>query len=235
MAKMPKKRKNPPRKEHTAEFENHPLAGLKKLLPAPAGAPPKPTPPKRAKAEPTNEEELFRSAVGGVQPLSPQHSPLPPPPRIKPPAPLGNREAEEVMQTLQDLVNGEAPFSIHETDQAIEGMAEGLDQRIMHKLRSGEFAVQDHLDLHGRTRDEAQELVRQFLLNSLAHSKRCVLIIHGQGHGSRDHIPVLKNALRAWFTRGSIGKRILAFTTARPCDGGAGAVYVLLRKPKARP
>jgi DNA-nicking Smr family endonuclease len=245
MAKMPKKRKSPPRKEHTAEFENHPLAGLKKLLPAHAAKPhaakphaakpPKPAPPRRAKAEPSNDEELFLAAVGGAHPLNLQNFLLPPPPRIKPPASLGNREAEEVMQTLQDLVNGEAPFSIHETEQAIEGTAEGLDPRIVHKLRSGEFAVQDHLDLHGRTRDEAQELVRQFLLNSLAQSKRCVLIIHGRGHGSKDHIPVLKNALRAWFTRGSIGKRILAFTTARPCDGGAGAVYVLLRKPKAQP
>jgi DNA-nicking Smr family endonuclease len=242
MTKKSKKHKGSTRKPATSEFENHPLAGLKKLLPtrAPASVPSKPIRPKRVKAEPSNDEELFISAVGGVQPLDPRpshthHSSLPPPPRIKPPASITNREAEEVMQTLQDLVDGEAPFSIHETDQAIEGAAEGLDPRIVHKLRLGEFAIQGHLDLHGRTRDEAQELVRQFLLKSLAQGQRCVLIIHGQGHGSRDHIPVLKNALRAWFTRGSIGKRILAFTTARPCDGGAGAVYVLLRKPKARP
>jgi len=68
----------------------------------------------------------------------------------------------------------------------------------------------------------------------MAQDKRCVLIIHGRGHGSKDHIPVLKNALKSWFTRRALRKKILAFTTARSCDGGAGAVYVLLKKFRSR-
>lgn len=60
--------------------------------------------------------------------------------------------------------------------------------------------------------------------------RRCVLLIHGRGLNSPDRVPVLKNALVGWLTRGRLAKRVLAFATARPVDGGAGALYVLLRK-----
>jgi DNA-nicking Smr family endonuclease len=57
-----------------------------------------------------------------------------------------------------------------------------------------------------------------------------VLIVPGRGQHSRDQVPVLKEKLRAWLCRGRIGRAVLAFTSARPVDGGTGAVYVLLRR-----
>ena len=60
--------------------------------------------------------------------------------------------------------------------------------------------------------------------------KRCVLIVHGRGLNSPDQIPVLKESLRVWLGQKRTGKTVLAFATARPQDGGAGAVYVLLRR-----
>ena len=57
-----------------------------------------------------------------------------------------------------------------------------------------------------------------------------MLIVHGRGLHSKDQIPVLKDALRSWLERGPVARAVLAFTTARPHDGGAGAVYVLLRR-----
>ena len=90
--------------------------------------------------------------------------------------------------------------------------------------------VSAHLDLHGKTRTEARALVEQFIGTARTDGKRCVLIVHGRGLHSKDHIPVLKEALALWLTRGRISRSVLAFCTARPCDGGLGAVYVLLRK-----
>jgi len=159
---------------------------------------------------------------------------LPPEPRIKSSLTSEEREETEVMQALRDLVEGEAPLSIHQTDEAIEGAVAGLDPRIMSKLRRGEFSVQDHLDLHGNTREEARAKVESFLLNAIAQGKRCVLIIHGRGHGSKDHIPVLKNALKTWLERRALRKKILAFSTAQAFDGGGGAVYVLLKTHRPR-
>ena len=59
---------------------------------------------------------------------------------------------------------------------------------------------------------------------------RCVLIVHGRGLHSKDQVPVLKAQLKTWLNQKRIGQMVLAFATARPQDGGAGAVYVLLRR-----
>ena len=65
---------------------------------------------------------------------------------------------------------------------------------------------------------------------------RCVLVVHGRGLNSKDQIPVLKEHMKSWLARGRTGRHVLAFTSARQHDGGAGALYVLLRRDrKARP
>jgi DNA-nicking Smr family endonuclease len=45
-----------------------------------------------------------------------------------------------------------------------------------------------------------------------------------------DQIPVLKRQLTGWLARGHWSRLVLAFTSARPYDGGVGALYVLLRR-----
>jgi DNA-nicking Smr family endonuclease len=222
------RRKKPP--PHPKKFINRPLsdlADLKQDLPTEEAPPPKQAPPEPKKED---EEELFARAMSGVAPIADRREELPPEPRAGKATTVEEREEEEVMQALQDLVDGERPLSIHETDEAIEGAIEGLDPRILRKLRNGEFSVQDHLDLHGMTRDQAREQVEMFLQKAILQRKRCVLIIHGRGLGSKDRVPVLKNALGNWFTRRALKKKILAFTTAKEYDGGGGAMYVLLRK-----
>ena len=131
---------------------------------------------------------------------------------------------------LSDLVAGDGTLDVADTDEYIEGLAPGVDRRILGRLRRGEFSVQAHLDLHGMLQDPARHAVRRFLVDARARGLRCVLVIHGRGKNSRDKEPVLKKALVRWLSRGGLGKQILAFCTARPTDGGAGAVYVLLRR-----
>jgi DNA-nicking Smr family endonuclease len=131
---------------------------------------------------------------------------------------------------LADLVEGAGAFDISATDEYIEGLGPGIDKRLLRKLRAGDYAVQAHLDLHGFTSEDARVEVEKFLVAARRDGRRCVLIIHGRGHGSKEGIPVLKERLKVWLTRGRIGHGVLAFCTARPTDGGAGAVYVLLRK-----
>ncbi len=90
--------------------------------------------------------------------------------------------------------------------------------------------MQGVIDLHGLTRQEARELLPRFISRSRAQRRRCVLIVHGRGLNSKDQIPVLKESLKVWLSRGTLSRSVLAFCTARPNDGGAGAVYALLRK-----
>ncbi len=172
--------------------------------------------------------------MAGVEPLDGGPGLVRPEPRLTPRPSREAQEAAEVQAALSELVAGERPLSIHETDQAISGLAEGADPRLLRRLQRGEFSIQDHLDLHGLSRQEAKPEVDRFISQSLAADKRCVLIIHGRGHGSKDKIPVLKQALGSWLVRSALRKHILAFSTARACDGGAGAVSVLLRRSHRR-
>jgi len=136
----------------------------------------------------------------------------------------------DALRELEALVSGEAPFDIADSDEFIEGRVSGLDPAVVRKLRRGEFSVQGHLDLHGQSRAEAKDEVDRFLRRSREQGKRCVLLVHGRGLHSKDQVPVLKDALRTWLATARFGRHVLAFATARPQDGGAGAVYVLLRR-----
>jgi DNA-nicking Smr family endonuclease len=136
----------------------------------------------------------------------------------------------EVLAELADLVAGEAPFDVSDSDEYIEGIARGVDRALLGRLRAGEFAVQGHVDLHGMTKDQAHQRVRRFVSDCRRSGWRCVLIVHGRGQHSKDQIPVLKQAVRSWLERGPLARHVLAFSTARPRDGGAGALYVLLRR-----
>jgi DNA-nicking Smr family endonuclease len=142
------------------------------------------------------------------------------------PAPDAEREA---IAHLRGLVKGAIELDITFSDEYIEGSVKGFSRKLMRRLKRGEFPVQDYTDLHGLTRREAKETVKDFLLRSHKRGLRCVLIVHGRGLNSPDSFPVLKEGLPVWLGRGSVRKIVLAFATARPYDGGTGAIYVLLR------
>lgn len=184
--------------------------------------------PKKSVEEP--QSELAR-AMQDVQPLHPDPRGLSGP---KPPPTVDqlifDDEDAEVVAELSRLVEGETIFDITATDEFIEGSVAGLPRRVLQRLKRGDFAFSAHLDLHGLTRDEARDRVQKFIVDSQRRQERCVLIVHGRGNNSKDGIPVLKTLLSSWLNRGSIGRNVLAFCTARPHDGGAGAMYVLIRK-----
>jgi DNA-nicking Smr family endonuclease len=177
------------------------------------------------------EDDMFREAMAGVEPLkSTRVNPRQPGPLSRPiRRPLLEGELEAYAQ-LVDLVSGEGCFDIQYTDEYIEGAIVGADSALLPKLRRGDFSIQAHLDLHGMTAAEARQAVERFILNSVIKGLRCVLIIHGRGLNSQDQIPILKERMRSWLKRGRLKHLVLAFATAQPCDGGAGALYVLLRK-----
>jgi DNA-nicking Smr family endonuclease len=214
---------------------NNPFGGVKlPKAPAPPPAPkadPTPEPPRRQPE--LSEEELWSVAVDGAKPLSDRSG------RIKPgPQPLSVPIAEldpdlEAYDELRALVTGEVPFDIADSDEFIEGHSRGLDPRVIRKLRKGEFAVQAHVDLHGLLKDEAKAALEAFLARSRQDGKRCVLVVHGRGLHSKDQVPVLKEALKRWMHTARFARHVLGFCSARPHDGGTGAMYLLLRKVNA--
>jgi DNA-nicking Smr family endonuclease len=179
------------------------------------------------------EDTLFREAMAGVEPLQSKRVKARVPGPLSKPSrrPLLEGELEAYAQ-LVDLVSGEGRFDIEYTDEYIEGAVVGADPDLLTKLRRGDFSIQAHFDLHGMTTSEAREAVERFILSSVIKGLRCVLIIHGRGLNSRDQIPILKERMSSWLKRGRLKQMVLAFATAQPCDGGAGALYVFLRKCK---
>jgi DNA-nicking Smr family endonuclease len=177
-----------------------------------------------------DEAALFRELVGEVRPVGAgvPRAP-PPPPRTAEDLSIPTEEAESLAR-LAELVSGEGPFDLADSDEFIEGAVHGLDERVLRKLRTGAFSFQAHVDLHGLTKDQAKSRLEQFIQQSRVAGKRCVLVVHGRGRHSKDRISVLKQSVQAWLSYGRAAKHVLAFCSARPQDGGTGAVYVLLRR-----
>lgn len=131
---------------------------------------------------------------------------------------------------LEKIINGTAPFDITFTDEFVEGAIKGIDKRILYKLKNGDFSYQKYIDLHGTTIEEAKEILRRFINKCRLEGIRTILIIHGRGKNSKNKVPVLKQKVIEWLSKGGLRKNVIAFCSARPCDGGTGATYVLLKK-----
>ncbi len=172
-----------------------------------------------------NDEDrrLFREAMADVRRLRDQQHVAGDWPRPKP-VPK-QRAADEAAVVSELLVHDIDPVTM-ETGEELLFARPGVQRRVMRKLRRGQYTVQDELDLHGMTVPVARDAVQQFIAESRALDRRCVRIIHGKGNRSSNRGPVLKGKLDRWLRQWD---EIIAFSSARPIDGGTGAVYVLLR------
>lgn len=188
---------------------------------------------KNEKAVQSDEDRLFFEAMTDVAPISKgNRTIIKAPDKTLRPAHSPKNEDLEVMAHLSDLISGAAEMDITFSDEYMEGSVKGIDPRLMQQLKDGLFPIQDHVDLHRLTREAAEIRIRDFLIQSHGRGLRCVLIVHGKGMNSENHIPVLKQRMPQWLSRGPVRKMILAFCTARAYDGGTGAIYVLLKRSK---
>jgi DNA-nicking Smr family endonuclease len=190
--------------------------------------------PQSPVAAPATEDDLFARAMDGVARFDSAARD-----RVDGPTPAATprrvvTEEAEALAALSDIVNGDAPFDIAETREYVEGHVLGLDPRLVRRLRRGDFAWQAYLDLHGMTAVPAHDAVEAFIIESARAGYRCVLVVHGRGLNSKDQVPVLKERMKRWLARGRMGRHVLAFTSARAVDGGAGALYVLLRRDRTK-
>jgi DNA-nicking Smr family endonuclease len=187
-----------------------------------------PEPPKR----PPDDVELFAQAMKGVMPMANDCvTPEPADPKavVATIQESVRKQEQEALEILKGLVRGTSAFDITCTGEYLEGHAVPVDPAIMKKLKAGEITIEGHLDLHGHTKLSAEQALQNFILNAHALGQRMVLIIHGRGLKSSQG-PVLKELLIRWLTTGTLSHLVLAFASARPCDGGTGALYVLLKK-----
>jgi DNA-nicking Smr family endonuclease len=232
-----KKKKKEPEKNPMRKGETVFNPALQGKLDLPFESPSEPTGPDLeavpADSHAEEDERLFREAMAGVEPLASPHKRVVPLPRVdaRPAHPAPDEDLEAMIH-LSELVSGSAELDITYSDEYLEGCVHGFNPRLMQQLKRGQFPIQDFIDLHGLTKQEAQVRVRDFVLKSYHSGLRCILVVHGRGLNSENHIPVLKERLPLWLTRGPARKIVLAFSTAKPYDGGTGALYILLKKKR---
>ena len=168
-----------------------------------------------------SEKELreFREAVAGIKPLP--SKPVRKAPKPRPQARFARAAATEV---LQECLSGDPDPEDALLGKGLYYAKPGVQQAVLRKLRRGHYSVAAELDLHGLRIADARTVLAEFLQEIRSKGQRCVRIIHGKGYRSGPRGPVLKQKLNVWLRQRD---DVIGFCSARPVDGGTGAVYVL--------
>ena len=169
------------------------------------------------------EHQLFSRAVGAIRPLRTRerlHLSDPPP------LPLPVQHWLDEERVLRESISDDFDVStLLDTDDQLSFRRPGIGVEITQRLRAGHWSIQRQLDLHGLRTDEAREALGQFIRHAHKTGLRCVRVVHGKGLGSPGRAPVLKGRVQRWLVQ---KREVLAFVQARPAEGGAGALVVLL-------
>lgn len=184
--------------------------------------------PELQKPSPESDHQLFCSAMSDVIPL-PRRNRIQKPENAPPPkAPQGSPD-RDVLTRLKNLIRYGDGFLVSDTPEYIGGTGYRVPDLIVQRLHQGDFSIQSSIDLHGLGLAAAKETFEAFMTDAVQKGERAVLVIHGRGLSSSAE-PVLKTQIYNWLTRSRWRNWIIAFSSARLCDGGAGATYILLRQ-----
>lgn len=175
------------------------------------------------------ERNLFARAVGRVTALPSDNRVRHDRPGVEPaPRQFQLDEARALQESISDDFD---VSSLLETDDSLSYRQKGVAADVLTRLRRGHWSIQASLDLHGLRLDDAREAVGAFIREHFRNGIRCVRIIHGKGHGSPGRVPILKSRVQRWLVQKS---EVIAFVQAKPSEGGAGALIILLDRAPAR-
>ncbi|SIR63048.1 Smr/MutS family protein [Pseudacidovorax sp. RU35E] len=172
-------------------------------------------------------QNLFARAIGAdtgaTKPL--KHKPMVVLTKERP-APVATQFHLDEARALREAISDEFDVTtLLDADDQMSFRRPGVGLDVTRRLRSGDWSIQRQLDLHGMRSDEAREALGGFIREAHRHGVRCVRVVHGKGLGSPGKQPVLKTKAQRWLIQ---KKEVLAFVQAKPAEGGAGALVVLL-------
>ena len=116
-----------------------------------------------------------------------------------------------------------------------------FDRRKVRRIATGKIEIGARLDLHGSYQRDAHARLRAFLFDAYAKGHKTVLVITGKGAEKEPADPlgrlmgerqrgVLRRNVPLWLGEADLRAIVLSFTEAGARHGGAGALYVQLRK-----
>lgn len=183
---------------------------------------------KKTTALPTPERtdtEIFEEAMGDVVRASWRHYPHP---YSKPGFRIEDDPDAENLRLMQSAMDQSSPITVLDHPEYIEGWIGVAGRRFLPKLRSGLYSIQGQIDLHGFNRTEAQIAVEDYIIRLSRDRPCCIKIIHGRGINSDADRATLKESLQRFLLTRRMSRYVVAYASAPYCDGGVGAVYVLL-------
>jgi DNA-nicking Smr family endonuclease len=172
----------------------------------------------------STDKDLFIKAAGIVQPIADKRKALLKKDPAKPHPIQRQRDEQAVLQeSLSDEFDATTLLS---TDADLSYARPGIGADVVRKLRLGHWTIQAEVDLHGLRIDEARNALGQFIRETQKKGLRCVRVVHGKGLGSPGKTPVLKARVLSWLVQKN---EVLAYVQAKPAQGGAGALVLLLQ------
>lgn len=177
-----------------------------------------------------DEAALWARVMANVRPIEPGRVPVATGPAVTPPAP--GKQAKSV-KTVVAAPPPPAPRAAARPRAVGVTLDGGWDR----KLSRGAVEPDCTIDLHGHTLDTAYRLLDGALARAIASGERVILLITGRAPRAGSDRPHARGAIRAavgdWLAGSRHSGAIAAVRGAHPRHGGAGALYIVLRRSKS--
>jgi|SRR6185437_8372436 len=109
-----------------------------------------------------------------------------------------------------------------------------LGRRMRTRVARGKDAIDGRIDLHGLTQSEAHAALLRFLRTAASRDARIVLVITGKGARGDSERGVLKRQVPHWLGLPEFRAMVVGFEEAHTTHGGEGALYVRVRRTRAK-
>jgi len=170
----------------------------------------------------SNDKDTMQNLIGlGVRPLKQDKIE----PYRKPIDPTPSQRKLDDQRVMEELMAESDESLSYESGDELKFLRSGYSSRLLKKLRRGDYAIQDELDLHGLIAGDAKRETHAFINECARDNVRAVRIVHGKGRNSAGRTPVLKNMLLGWLSK---NQHVIGVISTPANDGGTGAVYVLI-------
>jgi DNA-nicking Smr family endonuclease len=181
-----------------------------------------------------SEAETFAMYMAGVEALGGAATRIPRTQSRVERAERGAAPAEDpdaaARATMRALVTEGLRFDVSDDGRLVEGRRLDVDPRELRRLRTGAYAVDGAIDLHGLSALEAREALEAFLKKRRAEGDRVVRVVHGKGNHSPRGVSILRGEIGAWLSQGRAAREVAAFVSSPDDDGHSGSLLVLLAR-----
>jgi DNA-nicking Smr family endonuclease len=183
-------------------------------------------PPRRKRALSDEERVLWESVIKQTRPLRKKHRPV----EAHAAAPkTDSRIAAGAPVTPKPPLPATTPVP---AKPAVPPLAP-LGRRERTQLSRGRKEIEARLDLHGMTQARAHRALSGFLQRAHRDGLTFVLVITGKGTiGADSERGVLRRQVPQWLSQPEFRAFVVGFEEAHIGHGGAGALYVRIRRSR---